>query len=578
MYPAKADLVFPASRFVLVSVFVAVLSGCGGALESVEVTAPSPDGPVTVPIRDVPRAAPEDELTLSTATNEPYSLVVTEDLPVSGLDVIRLEMTGTPGGGALRVARGDRSDTVSYDSLFQLPGETRSVTVTIPLPEWFLRDGAIPEDTELSFLPPRDGSYRIEAIDFRNRSTGPAEVESFWGPEAVSIDDRLRVFDTPGSLRVEGFDELLRTEGDAVVIEYTHDSSAFVDRDSRPEAMIESGSSRFRLRTRPGAGRVVFRPALWGGTADTITLGYDDPGFRPTRVAVVPYSEDPDEILPVELTELRTYPRRLWRRDDFEVLSWSLYPNILWIDSISYEVQAAFFKRLAFFVEKRGFIGTLLTDEELAGRHGYNAHNYRPEGLAAFFNAVEDASFPINRYEVELRDIVADHGIIRRGADGRWETGTGGVLGISQESYPELRRLLIVHEAMHGVFYEEPAFVDGVVAYWRNTLTDRERRFWQDALAWMRYSPDDEYLVYNEFQAYLLQQSESGVRWYFRTRLADRVRNYANRFEPVDTFLADHPTTFVDAGRAFNRLLFETAGMVGGDPFCLEPIDDGAEG
>jgi len=562
------------SRVALALSLVMILVGCGSSLDSVEVTAPSPDGPVLVPLRDVPRSTPEEELFLPAGADDAYVLVVTKDLPVTDLEVLRLTMTGTPSGGAVRVARDDMSHTVPYDSLFLFDGETRSLTVTVPLPEWFLRNGTIPEGTEISFLPPRNGAYRVAAIDLETRDPVARKVESFWGPDGASIDDRLRIFTTRGTLRIEGLTALLVDERDAVAIEYHHDPAVFTDRGNRPAVTIESGDRSFLVRTRPGMARVVLRPALWDAGSDTVSLRYGDSPFRPFRVTVVPHSDDEKEIPPVELTELLSYPRELWRRDDFEVFSWSLYPDIIWIDSVSYDVQAAFFKRLAFFVEKRGFIGTLLTDAELAGRHGYNAHNYRPEGLAAFYNAVEDASFPINRYEVELREIVAERGMISRGADGRWEPGHGGVLGISQESYPELRRLLIVHEAMHGVFYEEPGFVDGVVAYWRNTLTERERRYWLDALGWMQYSPDDEYLAYNEFQAYILQQSERGVRWYFRSRLADRVRNYAYRFEPVDTFLADHPTTFVDAGGAINQLLFETAGMVGGDPFCLEPLDD----
>ena len=231
------------------------------------------------------------------------------------------------------------------------------------------------------------------------------------------------------------------------------------------------------------------------------------------------------------------------------------------------------FKRIALFIEKRGYRERLLNDETIADLHGWNAHNYRGEGLADFFNAVERRSFSINRYEEQLRAIAERNGIIGRMADGTWSAGRGGVLAVSQESYPALRRLLITHEAMHGVFYEERRFREGVRRYWTSSLNERERRFWRETFRWMSYAPEDEYLMYNEFQAYLLQREEAVTRWYFRTRIADQVRGSGGRSEPVDTFLGAHPTTFVDAADAMNRLLFETAGMVGGDPYCVHALD-----
>ena len=83
------------------------------------------------------------------------------------------------------------------------------------------------------------------------------------------------------------------------------------------------------------------------------------------------------------------YPRSAWRQSDYELFAWNLYPSILIFDMRSYEVQSRFFKRLAFFVEKRGFRGEMLSDAELAARHGWNAHNYRPEDLAGFYNVAD---------------------------------------------------------------------------------------------------------------------------------------------------------------------------------------------
>jgi hypothetical protein len=357
----------------------------------------------------------------------------------------------------------------------------------------------------------------------------------------------------------------------------------FSRRDDRPAMLLElrntAGESEdLQVMLRPGRNRMVLRPALWGSSPTEVALGGIPEGVELLELRPLePPPENARVPIPTELAELLVYPQDAWREDDYELFSWSLYPEVLIVDSADYQVQAQFFRRLAFFVEKRGFQGTLLSDSDLANRHGWNAHNYNPEGLAAFYNAVAETDFPINAFEQELREIALENGLILQDDDGAYVPGDGGVLAVSQESYPELRRLLVVHEAMHGVFYEEPGFRTRVFEYWDTVLTPREQGFWRDFFSWMSYSPDDRYLVVNEFQGYLLQQREAAVRWYFRTRVTGRLQNaYPNRREGFQRFLADHPRTFVDAGAAINQALYEESGMVGGDPFCLVPLS--AEG
>jgi len=385
-----------------------------------------------------------------------------------------------------------------------------------------------------------------------------------------------------GSWTVENLASIGGGLADAYALRYTAEEMLFGDATDRPSVVLELVDAAGRaepisLLVRPGVHDVVVRPEVWGVDAAQLLLRSEIEGFDFVSITPIPEPTEPFQAIPIEMSELLHYPRDSWRRDDFELFSWSLYPEILWIDSRDYATQAAMFKRMAFFIEKRGVLGRLLSDEELSGLHGWNAHNYRGEGLAAFFNAVEREDFPINELEETVRDIVADHGIIRRGDGESWVAGSGGILAISQESYPELRRLLLSHESMHGVFYWEQTFRTAVERYWNDALSERERAYWRSFFAWMGYSPEDEYLMVNEFQAYLLQQDESAVRWYFRTRIADRLRSSVSVGPAiVNAFLTDHPRTFVNAASAMNEALFQAAGMVGGDPFCLRPI--GTEG
>lgn len=543
-----------------------MLTSCNADLESVPVEVLRDEGSAQLAVRDTLRRPPEEELLLTPETVDEYAITIETEISAPVIDTVQLRLEGEVATDSSVILSIDDRSEVEYrfSDLYRSEGGTvpKDGTYLFTLPEWFLKDGNVRDPTTITFLR-GEGSYRVRSIAFLRRDTPRSVVLD---KDKARFDDRVSLWEDETSLRLKGFDS-------TIAIEYTQDPDAFTKRERPPTVTIGIGGQTIRYIPHPGQRTVTIRPELWGSPGGEIVIRRVSPGFQPTAIYEVTDPIDPLEPIPIELSELLVYPTERWRHDEYEIFAWSAYPNILWIDSVDYRVQSAFFKRLAFFVEKRRFMGTLVTDDELAGRHGYNAHNYRPEGLVAFFNAVEAEGFPINRYEETLRDLIESRGIIYRDETGSWAPGVGGVLGISMESYPALRRLLLVHEAMHGVFYEVPAFREGVIAYWYDSLTERERQYFRDAFAWMGYSPTDEYLMYNEFQAYVLQQSESAVPWYFRTRVADRVRGSVGRSEPVDQFLADHLDTFRRAGSVLNALLFQTAGMVGGDPFSLAPVD-----
>ncbi len=339
-------------------------------------------------------------------------------------------------------------------------------------------------------------------------------------------------------------------------------------------------SVSYRARLSAGSGTIAIPGPALGFVPAVVTVSSVDSGVAVRRVQwhettarTDPRRADINAPIPADLaTILSSYPRSAWRRDEFEVFSWSAYPDILVFDTADYGTQARLFRRLAFFVEKRGFRGRLLSDEELSGRHGWNAHNYRPEGLATFFTQAEAEAFGLNAEEELLRELLLANGVIRRATDG-YAPGKGGILSISQSSYPLLRELLITHEAYHGVFYEEEGFRDGVREIW-NGLSEAERTYWRGLLSYMTYDPADEYLMINEFQAYLMQQPLDRVRGHLRGVLAPRFANArpAQRQE-IERFLAEHPDTFIRAARAVEELLGAFSPLGPGDVLLLRPAD-----
>jgi hypothetical protein len=324
----------------------------------------------------------------------------------------------------------------------------------------------------------------------------------------------------------------------------------------------------FQLTLRPGRHAVYLHDAVLGCTPTTVELTGVPGRAQVEEILFGTVNSAEHAPIPSDLGLVGSYyPRSAWRQSDYELFAWNLYPSILIFDMRSYEVQSRFFKRLAFFVEKRGFRGEMLSDAELAARHGWNAHNYRPEDLAGFYNVADVEGLALNAEERLLREILLANGVLRRGGNKELTAGRGGILSVSQESHPVLRELLLSHEAYHGVFYANRAFRSGVNAQWE-LLSEAEREFWRRMLSYLTYDPNDSYLMVNEFQAYLLQQGVDRARGYLRGTVARRFS--ARRGDNyVEAFLAEHPRTFERAAQRMDALLFQTAGLVAGDVFCL---------
>lgn len=228
-----------------------------------------------------------------------------------------------------------------------------------------------------------------------------------------------------------------------------------------------------------------------------------------SRFVVAPIRVDPGLIM--------AWGRDRWRGNDYELFEWDRFPGVLFFDTASYAVQDDFFRRLAYFVEKAGYRGRLMSDDFLAGKHGYNAHDYRAESLAAFFEAARAARFPLNKKERLLYEILVRNGVVVQQPDGSVGAGSGAVISVSQESSPALRRQFVAHEGWHGIFFVDDAF--------RNTVASIYYTIDPQALAYLKryfqvtptlgYDVQDDYLMKNEFMAYMLERPVSAIAEYY---------------------------------------------------------------
>lgn len=275
-----------------------------------------------------------------------------------------------------------------------------------------------------------------------------------------------------------------------------------------------SGEASKTLSLGPSVDEAVFSPAAWGFTPTRIEVtdaGVGEIGFR---------ALGPEVDIPADPPSLLAWPREAWRSPRREWFSW-LGTSVLVLVSGDYGVQDDYLKRLAFFVEKTGYRGRLVSDQEVAHLHAWNAHDYAAPDLARFFSLAQGTSFPLNDSEVELRDRLVAAGILVP-TDQGWEPGTGALVGISLESPPALRSALFVHEGYHGLYFTSPTFREGVRTAWQG-LSEGAREAFRTYLARSRYDPSDEGLMVNEFQAYVLQRSPRDWNSFFRGRVLAQV-------------------------------------------------------
>ncbi|MDR2509684.1 MAG: hypothetical protein LBC77_03455 [Spirochaetaceae bacterium] len=255
-------------------------------------------------------------------------------------------------------------------------------------------------------------------------------------------------------------------------------------------------------------GEDVF-PLILEGTAQS---AYISTGFA--AALPEPVVTDPAFVLAI--------PQKNWRDSRYELFSWDIFPSILIFDTESYAVQDRLLKRLSFFAEKKGFRGRVVSDAELEGKHGWNAHDYRAITLAEFFNAAHSANVALNKEERELEAILIANGIILPGEDGGFLPGDGAVISISRESSPHLRARFLVHECYHGIFFIDSDFREFSEARYAN-FNPKARAFARSYLDYLAYDITDSYLTVNEFMAYIIQQPAGPAGEYFGKYAAGKI-------------------------------------------------------
>lgn len=216
-------------------------------------------------------------------------------------------------------------------------------------------------------------------------------------------------------------------------------------------------------------------------------------------------------------------------------LRWSRFkenPAIVVIEYPNLREQGLAMNRLAAMFEKRAaHRDRVLTEgelDELMRRSGdtiatfYQGHDYPAAKMARFFSLAEAQRVLLNAQEMQLRSLLVEAGLMKRGASGAFQA-VGNQAAVSftgvqpddpatapDELVDSVRREAVLrHELSHGEFFANPAYRAHCMKFWRHVLREPERRMFSAYLKSLDYNPIDEELMANETQALLMHTPDS---------------------------------------------------------------------
>ena len=373
---------------------------------------------------------------------------------------------------------------------------------------------------------------------------------------------------------------ILKNRSETVVLVNVEDSAALTSADAETGIRLTlTGSGKLTLENGSRTAKLNF---FIGPEPENVNIYETTAGFIPKRIRITgncdlysaALTENGDILSPRQadighiIFSAFTPPEdRSW-----DLYRWNLLPETLIFDTADYDVQAKFFKRLAFFVEKPGFVGTLVSDENLEGRHGWNAHDYKADDLAAFFSKAERDQFGLNDEELLLKEILLKNGVILR-EEGGYGEGRGVVLSVSRETLPNWRYRFLTHECLHSIFFTSEDYRNDIDEVFSGLNPD-ETEFWKKLLDYRGYDVKNRYLLVNEFMAYMLQQPEQEAVDYFKTFMYKRLTAARPRERAfVDSFETENSETFRTTSRKLGRVLHEYTGREAGQLANLYPAD-----
>lgn len=175
-------------------------------------------------------------------------------------------------------------------------------------------------------------------------------------------------------------------------------------------------------------------------------------------------------------------------------------------------------------------------------------HDILVSELVLFFNLAERDKIELVPEELALRDFVLDQGLIKVWR-GFYQAIKPDVVILSipqtQEKHdnePRIndlaRRAIFTHEISHGEFYTNQYYAEYCRKFWSNTLDENQRGLFVKFLEKKNYSLNQEEMLINEMQAYLMFTPDPNSISAAKLGITDQA------FEAMrDAFRRGHPPT-----------------------------------
>ncbi len=266
-------------------------------------------------------------------------------------------------------------------------------------------------------------------------------------------------------------------------------------------------------------------PWLWGGASAALVLlllgGLAWWWLRPGTV--------PDAPKAAPLPQLSVAQWLSGHASDWRTGWLQEEPAVLVIEFPNLAEQGVTMNRIAALLEKTGAPRDRVLGElelagliALAGDTGstfYQGHDYRSAGLARFFTLAQSQGLALNPHELRLRELLVGAGVLAAagpGAPGYMSPAVQALITFTatQADDPATpgnetidarqRESIFRHELSHGRFYSRPVYQAHCRQFWREAFTEPQRERIRSYLAGAGYNRQDEELMLNEAQAFLM--------------------------------------------------------------------------